>query len=563
MTTELTKLTKYPFTEYHDDIPDVVSRFFFDHPATIDESGIIDMPEGFARPFYHKPTNTVGLLFSKTSKNLIGRQEQDGRICAKKEELGRCYIISARRCKDNSNAERHPDRHDYHSNRRGLRHDLEEFCEELRRRNQKHFTLFGAGAGNLHPSFGSFSMRRYVKTDIFTNGRLAYLIEKRKDKDYKVTFFAPTRRKDGSFVPVDLSDKWTLRSAFSKVSRVIANTHSYEEARYALMKHWGQMSSRLWDEKNIHKEEGRLFMAKKLCADFVNVSYDHSRSFLITTSLIGGGTALIKPELGIIAALTSTIGHTVVHVVIEKGEEGLLEAREKAQEARSKVNIDAYGYNVDISDHFKVQTAENMIKHCPHIDVNRFIPEEFEFLDNSQFSLLRDREVVQDNPKIGSLSRHLLFMHQRGFSATCSALDRRSRLDMFQSGIVRFMHERKGGNIVVFAQYRPDLCISEHLRLPDYYTEQFNGGIIRLEYDRRQKDLSHGLVGKRKNVSYTEAMREIEKDCLFSTQSTVPWSVRSKSINAVGTSFTDPESSFQKQIRQEPPHLPDIRSMSV
>lgn len=559
---------KDTLTEYHEDIPDIVSRFSFDHPAAIDESGLIDLPEGFARPFYHKPTNTVGLFFSKNSKNLQGRTAGNGKIYAEQGPLSRCYIIGARRSKGDVDSDFNK-RPSYHSNRRTLRDDLDAFCKEMRARNLKHFTLFGAESADVHPALlhlPSIGKEKPQKNDVFTNGRLAYLLQRDKKDRYEVIFLAPTRRKDGSFVPVDLSEKWSLRRTFSKVSRKVAMSNSYEGARYALMQHWGEVSSRLWDEKNLYDHESTAFRAKKLAADFVNVSQDHMATFAGATLMIGGAMSIYNPQLGLLGGISGALAHAVAHIAIEKTIEGSYQAREKAHEARQKFNIEAYGYHSDVADHFKIQTAENIAKLCPHVDQQRFDAEEFEFLTDRQFSLLRDREeAMKENPRVGSLSRHLLFMHQRGFSSTCTFLDRRTRLDMFQSGIVRFMHEKKGGNILVFAQYRPDLCMAENLRLPEYYIDQFEGGMVRLEYDRRQKDLTRALVGKREAVSQADAIREIERDCLFSTQPDVPWFAREKSLQAVYSAFPDPSlrSYAHRNIRRNPVRLADMRSMSV
>lgn len=561
---------KDTLTDYHEDIPDIVSRFSFDHPAAIDESGLIDLPEGFARPFYHKPTNTVGLFFSKNSKNLQGLMAENGKVYAGKEALSRCYIIGARRSKGAADSDFNV-RASYHSNRRALRDDLDSFCKEMHARNQKHFTLFGAESRDVHPALlhlPSMGKEKARKNDVFTNGRLAYLLRQDSKGRYEVSFLAPTRRKDGSFVPVDLPEKWSLRRAFSKVSRKVAVTNSYEGARYALMRHWGEVSSRLWDEKNLYAHESTAFKAKKLAADFVNVSHDHMATFVGATLMIGGAMSIYNPQLGLLGGISGALAHAVAHMAIEKTIEGSYQARQKAREARQKFNIEAYGYNSDVADHFKIQTAENIAKLCPHVDQQRFDAGEFAFLTDRQFSLLRDREeTVKENPRIGSLSRHLLFMHQRGFSSTCTFLDRRTRLDMFQSGIIRFMHEKKGGNILVFAQYRPDLCLTENLRLPEYYIDQFEGGIIRLEYDRRQKDLTRALVGKREAVSHAGAIREIERDCLFSMQPDVPWFARQKSMQAVYSAFSNPDdkrvSGFSKSIRRNPVRLADMRSISL
>ena len=526
-------------SSYREAIPDVANRFLFDNHAVIDANGLIITPQGFAKPFFHKPTNSVGLFFSKTANNLAGTYKADGQNYISKDEAKYCYIISARRCRGDEDT---PliDRDDKHTNEAALRQDLDNFCDELGERNLKHFTGFMAG-------------------DVFTNGRLSYAIVKRNPDRYDVVLRLPTRRKDGSFVPFDPTGPKNLRSHFAKVSVTVAKTQTYEEARLALMKHWQIVSSELWDEKNIFKEKGALLQVKKFAADVVNQSFDHAFTFSATTIAIAGATMLINPALGVFGAFMGTVVHAVAHISSDKFFEDRLESRYKSREAKNKIDIEAYGYNEDVSDHFKFQGEENISKLCPHLDMERFCAEDFELLDITKMSLLRDREQLQSNFQGASLSGHLLFMHQRGFSSICTMLDKRTELRMFQSGVVRFMHEKKNGNVVIYGQYRPELCLNDKVRLPEPYIRQFNGGIMRVEYDRSRPSFSQGLVGAPKNVDYKDMVKEIEKDCLFSTQSVIPWDIVSKSQRAIYHGFTDVKSG--NNIHKNPPLLPDVSAV--
>ena len=529
---------------YRDAISDVIGRFDFDHHAVIDKDGVIVTPQGFARPFYHKKTNTVGLVFSKTANNLRGENfGAQGQNFAKTEDLERSYIIHARRLQGDCDAPIEK-RKNKHNNEREMRKALDIFCAELGRRNQKHFTGFMAG-------------------DVFTNGVLKYHIIKRRSDRFDVMLRLPTRRKDGSFVPFDLDDKNKLRNHFAKVSLTVAKTATYEQARLAMQKHWGMMSSDLWDEKNIFNNKGGWFKTKKLAADVFNTTYDHAFTFGLTTLAIGGGTTAIKPELGLIGGVAGALAHAATHIAVEKSIDGATEVRahRKTAEAKKKHKIDAYAFDKDVSDHFKIQCDENIAKLCPHIDLGRFPAEEFEWLNLKQFNMLRDREQVHQNLKDTCLAGHLLFMHQRGFSSTCSILDDKTELRLFQSGVVRLMHEKEDGNIVVFGQYRPDLCLNEKLRLPEHYIEQFKDGIVRVEYDRRGNFFFNSLIKDTENVAFADMIKEVEGQFLFRDQPIVPWEVNRKSRQALYNSFINEKSFTKPDIHTAPPMSPDYRAM--
>ena len=541
------KIAKETLRKYGEEIPDIMSRFSFDHHPVVEDTGLIVTPQGFARPFFHKPTNTVGLLFSKTSNNLRGSYHSNGKNYAKAEQIERCYIITARRCKDDVSVPL-AERGDKYRNEKDMRHALDDFCHKLGERNQKHFTGFMAD-------------------DVFTNGALSYEIVERKRKGlvdrYDVVLHLPTRRKDGSFIPFGQGKTKGLRRHFEKVSKTVATAKSYEHARLRLYEHWGEVSAELWDEKNIFSNKGLDIKAKKLMADFVNVSCDHAFMLVATTLIVSGVTMLIKPALGLLGAIAGTIAHTMGHVAVEKGIEGSFDARRKVKEAKNKLDINAYEFDTDVSDHFKIQNEENIAKLCSHLDTERFDPEEFELLDIHQMNLLRDREQVHDNLRDTSLAGQVLFMHQRGFSSICSMLDNRTEIRLFQNGVVRLMHEKEDGNIVAYSQYRPELCMTERLRLPERYIDQYEGGILRVEYDRCKSNFSEALVAKEKNVSRDEMLREVQGQFLFSTQTIVPWYIRLKSIQSVQGSFVNPKHGASQNIHLNPPKLPDLTAANM
>ncbi|MDD3020764.1 MAG: hypothetical protein PHX61_07270 [Alphaproteobacteria bacterium] len=515
----------HPLVAYHEDITDVTSRFTFTHHPVPDRSGLIISPQGFGQPFFHKPTNTVGVLFSKTANSLAGTLLDNGRRVMTHEQMEACYIFGARRLKGN------PDdplfkRPNIHTVQRDLRDDLDKARRELGLRSRKHFTLYNAD-------------------NIYTNGRHVYEILPRKRGGFDVVFRMATRREDGGFVPFDMNDK-SLRGIFSRATKVIEKTKTYEQAQQAVGRHWQSFSSELWSQRNIFVTQGKAIFAKKLASDLMYAYMDESSKVLGSTAIVGLILGMSEgPTLGVVGGLTvgftAAVGHTAIHLPVEIGLKEYLEIRKKSREAKSKLDIDAYGYAKDVSDHFKIQTPENISKVCPHIDLERFAPEDFELLPLDQFTLQKDREMVQDNLQALSLSGHLLFMGQRGYSSQSHILDRRTELRTFQSGVTRLIHEREDGKIIVFGQYRPEMCADERLRLPECYIKQFEGRIVRLEYDRTKTTFTDGLPKGLEHTTYKDMINEIETDLLFSSQNIDSWDIRSKSFESIFAAFSNPD----------------------
>jgi hypothetical protein len=534
----MAKNQNHPLAKYHIGIADITSRFTFNHHPVPDRSGLIITPQGFGQPFFHRPTNTVGVLFSKIANNLQGRIFSDGRRVATAEQMEGCYIFGARRLKGNMN-DPLSERENLHSVRRELRDDMDKARRELGERSRKHFTL-------------------YNSDNLYTNGRHIYEILDRKSGGFEVVFRMATYRPKGSFIPFDMNDK-SLSSVFSRANKTIEVTETYEEARQVVARHWKALSSDLWSQRNIFVSQGNGVIAKKLASDLIHSGMHHGKQAVWSTFGVGtlysaynflhGTSAGIWT--GVALAFSGAVTHTLVHLPVEMGLKEYFEMKSRSTEAKSKLDIDAYGHDVDVSDHFKIQTRENLAKVCPHIDMQRFNPEDFEFLSLDQFSLQKDREQVQDNLQAMSLAGHLLFMGQRGFSSQAHILDKRTELRLFQSGVVRVMHERKDGTMVVYAQYRPEMCNDNRLRLAQCHIDQFEGQIVRLEYDRTQPTFSRGLGKGIKKVSHESMIDEINNDLLFSRCNTASQEIREASYQATYTAFSNPELPYVPNA--EPP----------
>lgn len=525
----MAKNQNHPLASYHEAIADITSHFTFNHHPVPDRSGLMSTPQGFGQPFFHRPTNTVGVLFSKISNNLLGR-EVDGRRVINAEQMKGCYIFGARRLKGDVD-DALSERPNFHRVIRNLREDMDVARRKLGERSRKHLTLYNAD-------------------NLYTNGRHVYEILPTENGKFDVVFHMATYRKDGSFVPFDMNDK-SLRGKFARATKRIQTTDRIEDARKIVAEHWKAFSSDLWSQRNIFMRQGKGVIAQRVLSDLVDFGSNHGKRVLLSTVIVGGAFGAYSLRHGaaagafaaVAAGFAGALGHTLVHASVEVGLKEYFERRAKSREAKSKLDITAYGFDRDVSDHFKIQTPENLAKICTHIDMERFKPEEFELLSREQFSLQKDRELAQDSLQANSLPGHLLYMGQRGFSSQARILDSRteSRTELreFQSGIIRLMQERKDGTIVVYGQYRPEICDNDDLRLGECHIEQFGGKIVRLEYNRDKPTFAEGCKGM-KTVSYQDMMQEVEAEILFSSQKPDLEDVWTQSCNAIREAFSDP-----------------------
>ncbi len=505
----------------------------------------------YARVARHIPTGTVCLITSKAPENLRGERSRDKKkIIATNDGLQKSYIVSAYRSSGKDN--------DIYRVARKLRRDLKRYSEDLEERCEKHFTLYGARIGNPDPGTRRFNAN--TPTEIWTNGRIAYLLDQNKDGQWEVRFYAPTRRRDGSFVPVDISSN-RLRDKFARVTRLVATSDSYEEAREKVAGHWQLISSRLWDEESIYKSEGWLMHIMRVISQAVNKVRDKGLRLAFVTSAVGLTLGLISPKYGIIGGLTAAAIHTAMDHIADESYIGSQQAIKELNEARRRLNIEAYPFDENAANHYKIQTRPNISKLCPKIDLERFPAEEFEFLDSERSGLLRDHEFAVDGFRPQSIKDQILSMHQRGFSSTCVLPDSNTRVDMFQSGLVRLMHQMPDGNIRIFAGYRPDNCIDENLRLPQNYIDQLGQGVIALTYDRKRSNFNHAFTVN--SPSLDEILAEIEP-LLFRDQPEITDGLKVHSLDSIKNIFAgcigikkdEPDEPFVRY-----PALPDLRAM--
>lgn len=568
------KKIKTPITTLNERVPITVGRFNFDRVtravgrSNTDDSRSADIADpdihdgtfissyGYARYALHIPTNTVCLFASKASSNLRGHMQEDGKILATEDGLDKSYIISAYRLPEGSD--------NIYALAPKLRRDLKRYGEDLGERSEKHFTLYGA----------SFDNRDMVKAEntkaheqdefeIYTNGRLAYHIIKSKGR-YEVSFHAPTRRKDGSFVPVSLKDKGLTR-IFASVSKNIARTPTYEEAHHAMIEHWQRISSKLWDEKNIFEGEGTLFRVKKGAADVYNHFADHGLRTASVTLVVGLLTGLINPKYGLVSGILAAVVHTAMDLVVDEGYIASKKAVQRTREARRKLNIDAYDFGKSAADHFKIQTQDNINKLSPKLDLQRFKADEFVFLTTKHSGVLRDHEVPLDGFRPSSLRAHLLAVHQRGFSSSCFLPDAHTRVDIFQSGLVRLMHEKENGEIVIYARYRADACLVDSLRLPEEKIDTMGDDIWCFTYDRTRDNFHNSFRRSVKPTSLDDMIADLGDNILFRDRPDIAPEVKKRSLGSIKHCFSGPCEPQQTPARYmcgKPVHPPFLKAFA-
>lgn len=496
---------------------------------------------GAARVAYHEDTNTYCLIASKTAVNLCGERDDDGDIFALKDGLSKSYIISAYRVKeDGSNLDRV---------KLKLREDLQSYDLELGKRAKKHFGQFAASFTQDLVMDVDVDEVRF--TEVFTNGYAGYLLNRTqtsKGSDLKdecdVTFYASAKRRDGHFVPMNFN-KNIFNTSTSKISKEISKNSTYIEGRDTIDSHWANVSSRLWDQKPLYEDEGAGFRIKSLKAGLQNYISDNKNA-VFTTAAVSAAVFAISPTLAFKAAVGFTIGHTAMHKMADGGLHGFIHTYNKVKETRKRVNIEDYSFDEDASDFFKIHTRNNLSseKIAPKMDVERFDANDFMFLDASQSQLMLNHTEVEDGLRPEDFRSLLLFGHQRGFTSTVGFLDKTTRIDAFQNGIMRVMHNQPDGKVVVHAQYQPKLCTNEDLRLPEVYQDQFEGGIARIEYDPNGSGFKNS-VKVEKNIPVSQVVQELVHVQLFRGQSYTDDKVQDRSRDIASSLFV-PELSGEK-----------------
>jgi hypothetical protein len=321
-----------------------------------------------------------------------------------------------------------------------------------------------------------------------------------------------------------------------------------------MMHHWQAMSSKLWDEKSIFESEGRLFRGKKFAADAFNYVADHGVRVATVTILVGLTLGLISAKYGIISGIVAAIAHTAMDMIVDEGYVLSKEQIRRVNDAKRKAEITAYSIDENAADHFKIQTRENIAKLCAKMDMERFKAEDFVFLRGAESGMLLDHDQPLDGFRPSSLRAHLLAVHQRGFSSSCFLPDPYTRVDLFQSGLVRMMHEKENGEVVIYARYRPDVCLVDSLRLPSEKTDRLGSQIWKLTYDRKRQDFHNAFKREARVMSLDEMITDIEQNVLFKREGDTQASdtaVLKRSVGAIRRAFEYPDDNTASDLDKE------------
>lgn len=558
-----------PADLFNQAITGITSRFVFETPSFVvgrahsaDLSndiedvdiydGLVVSSHGYGRVAKHKPTGTICLFTSKESYNLKGERQEDGSIIPSQEGLNRSYIVAAYRSNGMQS--------DVYRVAPAMRRALKRFWEDLGERSEKHFTKYGARIDGITGlDLGGFD----DMTEVHTNGRLDYLLSRRSDR-YRLRFIAPTRRKNGSFVPPVLV-RFSMRDIFSGVSKSVSSTLTYERARHNLAHHWQTVSARLWDEKNLFEGEGLTFRTKKIAAGIINAVSEKLGQISLVTGLTGAtiGT-LVNPAYGFFGGIAAAVVHTGIHLVFDESFRFSNEMWKRSKEARSRLDLDAYPLTGDVSDHFKIQTPQNIKKICSKMDMARFPADQFEFLTSDNSGLLMDHEHANDGFYPSSLNSYLLTAHQRGFSSSCVFPDKMTMVNIFQSGLVRLIHERPNGQVVVYGRYRRDACTDSRVQMPTEKQDKFGNRIICFQYDRRRRDFYHAFKASAAPVTVETMMADMDAS-LFASQPSIRADVKTRSLQSIRETFERVANNAQQvphlYMSGRPPAVPFLEAI--
>lgn len=537
-------------------------------------SGIGAAASGFWRFGFDKDTNTIMAFTAKTPVNLRGERGPDGKIYVNNELLKRAYIPFAYRLK--------PDEQNEREVFKRLKLDIQNYLASTAARASKHFAV--ACASYKYDTGQGQDLKSYKYGDIFINSAVTYLREHNDNGEHIATFHMAMQRAIGSDGEEGFAEfnphlkNSVLLGHMPKISKTIAQDNDLYAVRAQIRQHETKTLSKMWDEVSLYK--GEDIGAKVHFANFVNYIYEHKKSVLASIGTSGVFFA-VNPAAGFLTAVTGTVAHMVAHKLVHDGVNGSFAQVQKIKHNKSKTGIAAFSYGENCAAFFQDHKLENMSRRAPkaRMSIPRF---SVELLTANDIKDMLDHAKFNNVLQIESLRGLLLYVHQRGFSSERMFPDKRTMVDVYKSGMVRAMHAKPDGKIVIYGQHRPEVCQGEQFELPAVYVEQFNQGITRIEYDRNAPDFQSAF-DIRSNVPYAKMVEEFEQ-MLFDPQTHSPSYLeqldefaRNKSLRCIKTVFRDPQSyhakfaASQAVTSEDLPHAPrandafyfDLPDMSV
>jgi len=381
-----------------------------------------------------------------------------------------------------------------------------DFGQVMADRDQKHFTLYHAKVSDLPDDLCDF-VNVNTETEIATNGRFFYVIDRNDQGTYDLRFFVPTYRKKGSFVSAPLKDRWY---SFNRVSTYLCKGVSKEECRHKMAVHWGGQSSakgeivvlgtssKLWDE------------LRNFCSDPVSRAlyrlgrlrhFPQEKPWNIASAAVA---AMFSASVGLKPLEGALIG-SAIHLVADEGVDW---ARNKYRRLRAAfADASSYG-GKNCAD---VTNTGNLFKTCPHADVNEHDPDQIEILD-----------IEQGNPKEGvrrsdrmrpfDVVSFIISMEQRGLSSI-AVLPKGDEITMkaYVNGVMYIKVNLKCGGEIFFARFRDDICLNRKLLLPESLRDQLGDGVTYIYKPKnstsRDCEVLQGLSVEETVLKMEEALR--------------------------------------------------------
>lgn len=520
---------------------------------------------GAARVAFHTPSETYCLISSKTAVNLRGNRDEDSHIIASDTGLSKSYILAAYRIKsDGSNRDQVKAK---------LSDALDQYNREAGKRSKKLFTQYAARFTADEPVHKSPDKVEF--SEIFTNGYASYLVNGQKNKTNSLVegmcsadFYVSVKRdvditaegRKERFVPMNFKPNF-WNSDITKISKPLSDADGYASLRAKIDDHWSGskkrkgVASRLWDQDSLYKGEG-FGVFNRSRAITVNYINKHKKSVFATAG-VAGVLFAINPAAGIAVITLGAAAHTLGEKLAHGTFDGIETGFDRVKRAQKRKNIEDYSFTEDCSDYFKIQTENNLSpeKIAPKMDMERFDSQEFVF-EKFETLPLRSNMAVENGLRPEDIRSLLLLGHQRGFTSTVTFLDRNTRVDAFQNGIMRVMHKQLGeeGKVVVHAQYRPDLCTNDNVRLPQVYIDQFENGLIRMEYNPAQDSFKDSMKVEA-GISQSQAVHEIRHVQLFRSQSYTNKEVKDRSMSIVSELFLGESNNYEGEITENNRYL--------
>ena len=447
---------------------DITAKFSLNDAITVDPvTGIMHMPEGYARLFYHQKTGTVHLIASTNIQDLgveSGFPTDEGLRNSSHVASFRGKFVT-------------PDNFSDMINRDAIAYRLydkvEQFRTEIRGRAARHMALYTA---KIPDSEVLRNRGIYSDAELSTNGRIAYATGRDKRGKYRVVSILPIRRHEGSFAPFSLTDSG-LQNYFNKVAHTIGKFDTYEDAVKARSDHWAKMGETLKAEKSIFSGQGRgvrASVAFKKAANAVNEHMMRLCVALAAGSLVGHYLIGSPWSGAVIATIEHMITHMTADSVYEKSVERVKEAKQKGDQ------IEKYTYGEDTTNFFRIWSKEWMGRIQSPVDVKRFTANEFEAIPFDKLNIKNRAGRLSDRPYMADVKEHVVFMHMRDVPSDCFVLDANTVVHMHTNGITNVLHKDDSKKVHVFTVYNPDGAING---VPDFVADELSKGVVSFAYN--------------------------------------------------------------------------------